>query len=815
MILNLNTITNYSVRVLKRLVPNLVGFLRVKAGRPLVGHLLKMVYFVRGRLEPSYVRIIVSFVRDLVKLNKKSGPRFVVKYLKSCSALLIQAVAEGPVPAPQKLGAAVARTKSGLPRLIPRVHRAMIRSGSTFHVRFWLTMFSLYRPIEFVGKFSLQTIITPGPVISNGLRVEFCESFSEFLKNYRIKTARMPQVEEESGSIPFWIDSFSPNSTRIEEKGNKCVSTHLHSLISSIFALGRNPKPWLKAFDAVCEHSGQSSLGLLALSSRLLWGRSSVTFTAVDQFIGKLGLKVEPAGKIRVFAMVDPFTQWALKPLHTAIQRILKQIPTDATFNQLGRVEAFNTYLLEHKITEVYSYDLTAATDRLPVQLQEIIVALLFGENFAQAWRTILTDRWYALPGLGPVTNHRNIEYHGITPGDSNPNVQLSSNLKKVMAVKYAQGQPMGALSSWVMLALTHHVVVATAARRVSSAVFSNYLVLGDDIVIADKNVAREYLEIIKELGCPINIHKSIISNNGSFEFAKRFIMAGVDVSPVSWKEMFVSAVDSRALMALVAKLKKVVPRLRMSSVAAALGYGHKALARIMGSFTRISMGLRRLTIMMTLPGQGPFATLISQTQWILSDRPNHYAGHKPKEGLAEWARGLVDTYIDSIPQPTVPRERDEFLKQVEKLFVPDYSGIGVHWRAGNVPTFHFLGETLANCLMTLYNDLWNKYDDSLIGAKEVFDSGEMDEAEEAFEMNPVEMLDKLFELKQRAEKDSVISSSDQDVPKVIDNVVTLNRNPILRIADHVRQGFSRLSIQLDSTLRKGQVRKISNDDIH
>jgi len=32
--------------------------------------------------------------------------------------------------------------------------------------------------------------------------------------------------------------------------------------------------------------------------------------------MGKLSLKVEPAGKVRVFAMVDAITQSALKPLH-------------------------------------------------------------------------------------------------------------------------------------------------------------------------------------------------------------------------------------------------------------------------------------------------------------------------------------------------------------------------------------------------------------------------------------------------------------------------------------------------------------------
>jgi len=32
---------------------------------------------------------------------------------------------------------------------------------------------------------------------------------------------------------------------------------------------------------------------------------------------------------------------------------------------------------------------------------------------------------------------------------------------------RYAIGQPMGALSSWAMLALTHHLIVQIAAQRV------------------------------------------------------------------------------------------------------------------------------------------------------------------------------------------------------------------------------------------------------------------------------------------------------------------------------------------------------------
>ena len=56
----------------------------------------------------------------------------------------------------------------------------------------------------------------------------------------------------------------------------------------------------------------------------------------------------------------------------------------------------------------------------------------------------------------------------------------------------------MGALSSWASLALSHHVLVQIAVRRVGWKYFDLYAIfyffqkkkMGDDIVIADKAVA-------------------------------------------------------------------------------------------------------------------------------------------------------------------------------------------------------------------------------------------------------------------------------------------------------------------------------------
>jgi len=68
---------------------------------------------------------------------------------------------------------------------------------------------------------------------------------------------------------------------------------------------------------------------------------------------------------------------------------------------------------------------------------------------------------------------------------------------------------------------------------------FESYAVLGDDVVIyGDRRVADNYLALMRSLGVTINISKSVISTNGTFEFAKRIGSAGLNLSPLGPKAM-------------------------------------------------------------------------------------------------------------------------------------------------------------------------------------------------------------------------------------------------------------------------------------
>lgn len=95
--------------------------------------------------------------------------------------------------------------------------------------------------------------------------------------------------------------------------------------------------------------------------------------------LGKLGTVYAVAGKARVIGITNFWIQVALKPLHDSLMRILKQLPTDGTYDQKG---VLNELLLSG-VTNLSSFDLSAATDRLPLEFQGQVLASLFGRKLS------------------------------------------------------------------------------------------------------------------------------------------------------------------------------------------------------------------------------------------------------------------------------------------------------------------------------------------------------------------------------------------------------------------------------------------------
>jgi hypothetical protein len=120
--------------------------------------------------------------------------------------------------------------------------------------------------------------------------------------------------------------------------------------------------------------------------------------------------------------MVDCITQWVLKPLHEFIFSILKTIPQDGTFDQKRAVREIQSLIREGH-NHVFSFDLTAATDRLPIALQKLLLNFLC-EGLGDHWSNLLINRDYRC--TVPALKHK----------------------KATIKLRYKVGQPMGAYSS-------------------------------------------------------------------------------------------------------------------------------------------------------------------------------------------------------------------------------------------------------------------------------------------------------------------------------------------------------------------------------
>lgn len=451
------------------------ALIAVKGGRPLVNHILRMCSLIGLAKSVGLVKVIIVYLNFCFKHIKVSGRKGLVIYLKACLVILQQASGSHRLTDMGKLNVRFARTHSGYPRVIPILHRKRIRSGDRGIFRLWMTLFSLYRVIDFDPVFKLKSITDPcrqnlGPLLPG---------FSMFLFHFWNSLIKLtPRFEETRiGSAVKWNESnefvyglratpfiisktsapagatrqlrpFSDEAARAraraafeETEDYSPLATSPSGILAACAAWNNNPR-MLNVLKDWCALTGNTWLiNRLELWSKILWVEDSedrqfgLVFPKTKvRGLGRLGFKEEAAGKLRVFAMVDPFTQWLLKPLHLALFEILDLIPQDGTTDQLRPVHRL---LKQYPKGPFYSYDLSSATDRLPLEIQKSLFSSFLTSRGADLWASLLVGRGYSYSWEHPSTHKR---YMG--------------------TVRYAVGQPMGALSSWASLAITHHCIV-------------------------------------------------------------------------------------------------------------------------------------------------------------------------------------------------------------------------------------------------------------------------------------------------------------------------------------------------------------------
>jgi len=421
---------------------------------------------------------ILKLGHNIQSLIKTNGFNFTFLYLKECSRLVVMFLAGTPTKSSYNKGVRVRVNRYGLPVIIPSPLRVRLglQGDSVIWTKAILTCLNIYRKFPTRVKPDLSSIIEPFSGLNRSLVLPR-SLVRNFVRGHRINF----------GVIRGFIsESAGPIAKRATwGSGVDALALILHPVIaiSVIRAL------W----------AGKAYLYIVSLVTIwILLGPIYVTLYLIGAGsklpIGRLSVVYDQAGKARIVAMPSFWIQLCLRPLHDSIYRFLKDVPQDGTKDQLGPLnllrESPNT---GHHFS---CYDLSAATDRLPIDLQVDILNLLGVDG--QLWYNLVNLPW----------SYRN------------------------ETIRYAVGQPMGAYSSFAMLALTHHLIVLLAAKRVGISNFTKYALLGDDIVINHNDVAEEYLQIMKSLGVQINLSKTVRSLE-LIEFAKRWVTPHTDLSPI------------------------------------------------------------------------------------------------------------------------------------------------------------------------------------------------------------------------------------------------------------------------------------------
>jgi hypothetical protein len=515
-----------------------------------------------------------SFALYLRKLAKFQGINSVILHMKLGLFVLNSYVGGKKMTTTQELGRRIS-LRNGLPSFLPLYARQAIRSGNVRMFHIWASVLNSYKAMQgtwLVDDTLLSTIQTPHPDFSR------CFIFSEFRDfipvlwklwgTSPVKDPKDLSVEKRrtttSYDILFTAKSGPNGGPAMLGVGADAFAWRCQprNLVSEWLTLtgAEITQGWLEKAASVWVSQVHSLINPIPGTLKAPWGYVRELFMGPNSVwicnefkdvlmkfktpggdlwsrpvLRRLHALYEPAGKVRVIAIVDYWTQLVLKPLHLWMFQILKLIPQDATFDQEGKLLEFS----KRGYSEFYSYDLKSATDLIPLRLYEELFKPMLPSKILSLWLELLVG----LPFLKPKEFFREHPNAGL----KNPTLEDIEHLNESGFVKYTCGQPMGALSSWASMALVHHALVWFAAfkagvlREETSplrrwSLFTGYLVLGDDIVIADAKVAEAYLFICTTLGIKIGLSKSFISDK-LMNFANQTYLKDVNISPLSLRE--------------------------------------------------------------------------------------------------------------------------------------------------------------------------------------------------------------------------------------------------------------------------------------
>lgn len=235
-------------------------------------------------------------------------------------------------------------------------------------------------------------------------------------------------------------------------------------------------------------------------------GPSLVQSLREKPLVGTIGFIQEKGAKLRSVANPFRVLQCALGPFGDYLYSLLKELPWDCTHSQEDGAIFAQSALARGET--VYAYDLSNATDKLPLDIQTSLMLDLIQKpkvaNFSETGEeNTLTEK------LDLMIDSINLLREVSRAEWSSP--ALTGYTKKRDTISWLTGQPQGLYPSFAMFAITHGFILREI--EIGLNLSDSFRIVGDDVVITNKLVANSYKARMQGLGVEISAPKTIVSD--------------------------------------------------------------------------------------------------------------------------------------------------------------------------------------------------------------------------------------------------------------------------------------------------------------
>lgn len=414
------------------------------------------------------------YTKYIEKLIDNNGIEFAIRHNKEMRLIVTRYLCGSPLLVSDR----IIGIKDGFPKAIYFLKQ--LADGSISDKRLLLTLLTSTRAIRHNVEPSYESILSPFKGKKESVIPK--EFINEFISKYGIELFVEPYTKQSHflalSAGPTGRQSLLAMHNLLDWPGTLWAAAQ-HLLSSTVVNLADEAKLFYKSLNRDYQDKKVSNL-------------EKAGYKLGDRPLRRISIVNDPELKARVIAIGDYFSQLSMEGLSKQLFSILKRIPEDRTFTQDPTIG------IPIEGHHYHSLDLTAATDRFPIKQQRDILAEMLGPSYADSWKHMMISQPFALP-------------NGNT-------------------LKYTVGQPMGMRSSWVVFTLSHHMIVQYAAKLAGVNPDNNYILLGDDIVIINDDIAQKYEFLMEQLGVGISRAKTHVSKD-TYEFAKRWLQNGIEIT--------------------------------------------------------------------------------------------------------------------------------------------------------------------------------------------------------------------------------------------------------------------------------------------